>query len=128
MAKNVTLKDRSNNEAVYPQTTVNNITDLGAWVKSSTKPSYSLSEVGATMTSTAITTATSSSCNITGSGNVGKSETIVYTNSTASDIVVTVPTTYKTPDGAALEITCKAGGYCEVNYINIGGVIYARGA
>jgi hypothetical protein len=40
---------------------------------------------------------------------------------------VTVPTTYKTPDGAAIEITVPDGGYCEVSYVNVNGTIYARG-
>lgn len=74
-----------------------------------------------------ISSNTSSICSITGSSNSGKEETIIYTNSGNSDVTVTVPTTYKTPDGAAIELTCKAGGYCEVNYLNIGGTIYARG-
>jgi len=81
----------------------------------------------ASMSVSAITTDTSSSCSITGSSNAGKSQTIIYTNSSGSDLVVTVPTTYSTPDGAAIELTCKNGGYCEVNYLNIGGTIYARG-
>lgn len=75
----------------------------------------------------AITTSTSSVCSITGASNNGKSETIIYTNSSGSDLTVTVPTTYKTPDGNALELTCPNGGYCEVNYLNISGTIYARG-
>ena len=75
----------------------------------------------------AISTDTSSVCSITGAGNAGKCQTIIYTNSTGSDLVVTVPTTYTTPDGQAIELTCPDGGYCEVNYINIGGTIYARG-
>lgn len=75
----------------------------------------------------AVTADTSSSCSITGSGNDGKSQTIIYTNSSGSDKTVTVPTTYKTPDGAAIELTCPNGGYCEVNYLNISGTIYARG-
>ena len=101
--------------------------DVYSWAKASTKPSYTLSEVGASMSVSAISSNTSSSCSITGSGNAGKSETIIYTNSGSSDLTVTVPTTYKTPDGAAIELTCKAGGYCEVSYLNIGGTIYARG-
>lgn len=75
----------------------------------------------------AISVATSSVCSITGAGNAGKIETIIYTNSTAGDLIVTVPTTYTTPDGQAIELTCPAGGYCEVNYLNINGTVYARG-
>lgn len=101
--------------------------DVSAWAKAATKPTYSLSEVGATASVVAITTNTSSSCSITGGINDGKTQTIIYTNSTASDLTVTVPTTYETPNGQAIELTCVAGGYSEVNYININGTIYARG-
>lgn len=78
------------------------------------------------VTVTAITTNKSSSCSITGASNDGNSETIIYTNSTNSNLIVTVPTIYKTPNNAALEIICLSGGYCEVSYINVNGVIYAR--
>lgn len=95
------------------------------WAAFPTIPSK-MSDV-ATISVVAVTSDTSSSCSITGSGNAGKSETIIYTNSSGSDKTVTVPTTYQTPDGAAIELTCPNGGYCEVNYLNIGGTIYARG-
>lgn len=101
--------------------------DVYSWAKAVNKPSYTLSEVGASMSSVAISSNTSSTCSITGSSNAGKTQTIIYTNNTSSDLTVTVPTTYTTPDGQAIELTCKAGGYCEVSYINIGGTIYARG-
>lgn len=91
------------------------------------KPSYSLSEVGVTTSVVAVTTATSSSCTITGSENSGKMQTIVYTNNSGSSKVVTVPTTYATPDGAAIELEVPNGGYCEVSYLNVDGTIYARG-
>lgn len=101
--------------------------DVYSWAKASTKPTYTLSEVGATTSVSAISSNTSSTCSITGSGNAGKIQTIIYTNSTSSDLTVTVPTTYTTPDGAAIELTCPSGGYCEISYLNIGGTIYARG-
>lgn len=103
--------------------------DVYSWAKASSKPSYTLDEVGASMSATTISANTSSSCSITGSGNAGKSQTIVYVNSgTSTDYTVTVPTTYKTPKNAAIEVKCPKGGYCEVNYINIGGTVYARAA
>ena len=102
--------------------------DVYSWAKASSKPSYTLAEVGASMSAVSISSNTSSSCSITGSGNSGKSETIVYVNAGSSDLTVTVPTTYKTPKNAAIEVKCPGSGYCEVNYINIGGTIYARGA
>lgn len=100
--------------------------DVSAWAKASSKPTYIASEV-MSISAVAISANTSSSCSITGSGNAGKAQTIIYTNSGSTDYTVTVPTTYSTPDGAAIELTCKAGGYCEVSYLNIGGTIYARG-
>ena len=95
------------------------------WTAFPTIPSK-MSDV-ASISVTAISADTSSSCSITGSANAGKSQTIIYTNSSGSDKTVTVPTTYSTPDGAAIELTCPNGGYCEVNYLNVGGTIYARG-
>lgn len=106
------------------QMLIANASGIPAW---GSKPTYTLSEVGASMSVEAISANTSSSCSITGAANAGKTQTIVYTNSGSSDLTVTVPTTYSTPDGAAIELTCPDGGYCEVNYINIGGTIYARG-
>lgn len=75
----------------------------------------------------ALTTDISSSCSITGAANSGKNQVIIYTNATGSDKVVTVPTTYTTPKGEALELTCSDGGYVEINYLNVSGTIYARG-
>lgn len=111
-------------EPAYPTTLP--ASDVYSWAKEPTKPTYIMSEV-ASISAQAITTNTSSSCSITGAGNAGKSQTIIYTNSTGSDLTVTVPTTYSTPDGQAIELTCAAGGYCEVNYLNVGGTIFARG-
>lgn len=74
----------------------------------------------------AISTDTQSSCSIIGSDNSGKCQTIIYMNNSGSDLVVTVPTTYATPDGAQITVTVKSGGYCEVNYLNMNGTIYAR--
>ena len=101
--------------------------DVSAWAKAASKPTYTLSEVGASMSVVNVSSNTSSTCSITGSSNAGKSQTIIYSNSTSTDYTVTVPTTYSTPDGAAIELTCPGGGYCEVSYINISGTVYARG-
>ena len=87
-----------------------------------------LANVQASMSVVAINADTSSVCGITGAGNSGKTETIIYTNSGSSDLTVTVPTTnIQTPNGEPIELTCHGGGYCEVSYLNIGGTIYARG-
>ena len=87
-----------------------------------------LTNVQASMSVVALSADISSVCGITGAGNSGKTETIIYTNSGSSDFTVTVPTTnIQTPDGEPIELTCASGCYCEVNYINISGTIYARG-
>ena len=100
--------------------------DVYAWAKASSKPTYIAGEV-ITMRADAITYNTSSSCLITGASNSGKAQTIIYYNSGTDDVTVTVPTTYYTPDGEAIELTCPPGGYCEVSYLNIGNNIFARG-
>lgn len=100
--------------------------DVYSWAKASTKPSYTAREV-MSIRRHSITGNTSSSCSITSYGDDGKAETVIYYNSGSSDVTVTVPTTYQTPDGAAIELTCKVGCYCEVSYLHIGGTIYARG-
>lgn len=59
---------------------------------------------------------------------LGAQKTIIYTNDTAEEITVTVPNSvYKTPDGEVISIPVPAGGYGEVNILNIGGTIFARG-
>lgn len=100
--------------------------DVYSWAKASTKPTYIASEV-MSISLSVINSNTSSSCSISGSGNAGKAQTIVYFNNGSSDVTVTVPTTYHTPDGEAIELTCPVGGYCEVSYLNIDGIIFARG-
>jgi len=65
---------------------------------------------------------------ITGSSNNGAQALVVYENSgDTTDYTITVSTSYKTPDGNQLVLTCPANGYCEVSYVNINGTIYARG-
>ena len=86
-----------------------------------------LTDKPSSMSVVAITGNTSSSCSITGANNSGKQQLIIYTNNTGSDLLVTVPTTYTTPNGQGIELLCINGGYCEVSYININGTIYARG-
>lgn len=62
--------------------------------------------------------------------------TFIYENSDTEDHVVTVATTITvgedsctvhTPDGNPIELTCPAGGYCEVNFVRYLNVLYARG-
>ena len=100
--------------------------DVYSWAKASTKPTYRIGEV-MNISLHFINSDTSSSCSITGTNNEGKAQTIIYFNNSNSDLTVTVPTTYYTPDDEPIELTCPAGGYCEVSYLNIGNNIYARG-
>ena len=65
---------------------------------------------------------------ITGASNNGAQALVVYENSgDTDDYTITVSTSYKTPDGNQLILTCPANGYCEVSYVNINGTIYVRG-
>lgn len=58
----------------------------------------------------------------------GTQSHIIYRNTGSSDVIVTVGhVTYVTPDGDDITLTVPAGGYCEVNFMNIGGTIFARG-
>ena len=64
--------------------------------------------------------------NITGAENDGAQATVIYENTgTTDDYSVTVSSTYKTPSGSQLILTCPKSGFCKVTYINIGGTIYA---
>ena len=68
-------------------------------------------------------------CSITGSANDGMMETKIYENNGSSAITISVSTNsgYKTPENKEIAPTCKSGGYVEINFLNIGGTIYARG-
>lgn len=100
--------------------------DVSAWAKASSKPTYIANEV-MSISMVSISANTSSSCSITGTGDVGKAQTIIYLNTGSSDVTVTVPTTYRTPNGEAIELTCPVGGYCEVSYLNLNYIVFARG-
>ena len=52
---------------------------------------------------------------------------IIYYNNGSADYTISVTTTYTTPDGQQIVLTCPQGGYCELNIMNIDGVKYARG-
>ena len=126
MAENVTLRNTNGTTPLYPQTSVNNIFDMPNWVKSDFKPSYNMNEIGINLEVILISSNVNSTCNITGTTNAGKSQTIIYVNDSGSSKVVTIPNTYRTPNGSEIIIDVPNGGYCEVNYLNIGGVIYVR--
>lgn len=60
--------------------------------------------------------------------NDGEQKTIILINNMSEELTVTVPNDiYSTPDGEAISIPVPAGGYGEVNIINIDGTIFARG-
>lgn len=66
---------------------------------------------------------------ITGVSNNGAQAIVIYENEgTTTDYTITVSTSYKSPDGNQISVMCPKNGYCELNYININGTIYARGA
>lgn len=53
---------------------------------------------------------------------------IFYNNSNEARTVTINPASgEKTPDGNPIVLTCPAGGYCEVSYVNVGGTIFVRG-
>ena len=67
---------------------------------------------------------------ITGSSKDGAQATVIYKNggtSTVWTITVSNTSNYVTPDGNQLTLYCRKGGYTEINYLNIGGIIYVRG-
>ena len=65
---------------------------------------------------------------ITGSTNTGAQAIVIYENGgSTTDYTITASTTYKTPDGSQISLTCPKSGYCEISYLNINGTIYARG-
>lgn len=64
---------------------------------------------------------------ISGVENSGKTEVVIYNNTTDESHFVIVSTINKTPTGKLLELIAPVGGYCEVSYINIGGVVFAKG-
>jgi hypothetical protein len=53
---------------------------------------------------------------------------VIYMNDTENTLTVGVNNeVYRTPDGELMIIYVPAGGYAEVNFLNIGGTIFVRG-
>ena len=117
------------------------VTDLGTMAKEDKTSYSSATEVNAALTNiesksvvSAVTVNSDLSnvtcpSSITGASNTGAQAVVIYVNGgTTTDYTVTVSTSYKTPDGSQISVTCAKNGYCEINYLNIGGTIYARGA
>lgn len=131
--------------------------DVYAWAKASTKPTYTANEVGACDDDDSrlsdkrlpknmfvrvipiLTDKSVSNINATYLPNMNvdlSSITFIYENADTEDHVVTVATTITvgedsctvhTPDGNPIELTCPAGGYCEVNFVRYLNDLYARG-
>jgi hypothetical protein len=65
---------------------------------------------------------------ITGASNNGAQALVIYENDgCTTDYTITVSSSYKSPDGSQITMTCPRNGYCEVSYVNINGTIYVRG-
>lgn len=69
----------------------------------------------------------------------GEIYNVIYTNDTTTDHTITITNkaalvnlpsgcTIRVPDGEKIEADCPKGGYCELNYMRVGNVIYVRGA
>jgi len=126
--------------------------DVYDWAKASTKPTYTASEVGACPNNDSRLSDARVAANIdvvvplfSGDTQVELSVvalvlsdystgsvTFVYNNETSTDCIITVPTTYtgytiRTPDGNPIELTCPAGGYCEVSVLKKNLVLFIRG-
>lgn len=106
--------------------------DVSAWAKNPTKPTYTPQEVG--VISSVISTDVNKNNqtapeSVVGQDNSGKVAHVIYKNTGTEDYTIALSTTsgYITPDGQALELTCPQNGYCEINYLNIDGEIFVRG-
>lgn len=73
-----------------------------------------------------VVSVTSSLNNQTTSVAAGHQETVIYANN-GTEHTVSISTSYKSPDGQQINLTIPANGYGEVNFLNVGGTIYARG-
>jgi len=68
---------------------------------------------------------TNITCPVTLSTN-GEQCNVLYVNN-SKEHTVTISTIYKSPDNSQINLTIKANGYAEVNYLYFDGVIYVRG-
>lgn len=57
----------------------------------------------------------------------GHGETVIFKNTGSAKYTIGISSSYLTPDGQAMTLTCPVGGYCECSFLNIDGIIYARG-
>ena len=145
MAQNITLKDSTTNESLYPQTLMANIYDAPAWVKASTKPAYGYGEIGYTVSATTSAGGTLSLDGtvplhiVTLTGNVsalalsinptaGHSCHVVFT--AASDCTVAIAhdaTNRVCPKAEDVSLSIPAGGYVEIDFLTADSKVYVRG-
>ena len=145
MAQNITLKDTSTDEALYPQTLMDNIYDAPSWVKSSSKPSYAYSEIGYTVNATSSAGGTLSLAGttplhvITLTGNVsaltlstnpteGHSCHVILTAASARTVAIAHDSTNRVCPGAEdISLDIPAGGYVEIDFLTANSKVYVRG-
>lgn len=67
--------------------------------------------------------------NITGTSKSGSQAIVIYHNGgSTTDYDISISTTnIISPSGEQVNLTCPKSGYCEVNFLNIGGTIFVRG-
>lgn len=145
MAQNITLKDTSTNEALYPQTLMANIYDAPAWIKAANKPSYAYSEIGYTVSATSSAGGTLSLAGttplhvVTLTGNVsalslsanpaeGHSCHIIFTAAAEYTVAIAHDSTDRVcPKAEDVSLSIPAGGYVEIDFLTANSKVYVRG-
>lgn len=145
MAQNITLKDVSTNDALYPQTLMGNIYDAPSWIKTSSKPAYVYSEIGYTVNATSSAGGTLSLAGttplhiVTLTGNVsaltlssnpadGHSCHVILTAASAQTVAIAHDATSRVCPGAAdLSLDVPAGGYVEIDFLSANNKVFVRG-
>ena len=145
MAQNITLKDTTTNEALYPQTLIGNIYDAPSWIKTSNKPSYAYSEIGYTVNTTSSAGGTLSLAGTTPlhviilTGNVsaltlsanpaeGHSCHVILTAASKYTVAIAHDSTNRVCPGAEdISLDIPAGGYIEIDFLTANNKVYVRG-
>ena len=145
MAQNITLKDTTTNESLYPQTLMDNIYDAPAWIKTSNKPTYVYSEIGYTINAASSAGGTLSLAGttplhvVTLTGNVsaltlsanpaeGHSCHVIFTAAAEYTVAIAHDSTSRVCPGAEdLSLTVPAGGYVEIDFLTANSKVYVRG-
>ena len=144
MAKNVTLRDGSTQDPLYPITLLENVIDANGNSMQTAINSITYGNVGYSYNAAngtgAVTidgriplhviTCTGNISSVTLSNNPpsGHSCHVIFTASTARTVAIAHhATNRKCPGAADLSLTVPANGYIEVDFLNINDVIYVRG-